>query len=141
MYQVGVNAGTSWDWTHKFWEMAYDGAMKDVKHHHGEGGDDSSDSSDSDDSSDDEQEVARGRAAVAALGKVKSKDKGKASSGSPVVHHRDGTVATASAAELKIAAKLAKDPWGRQVARKRNALVIMLKFKPLMNALLPCWCA
>ena len=98
--------------------MAYDGAMKDVKHHHGEGGaggSDSSDSSDSDDSSDEEGEAAKGKGKVTAVvaAKGNSKGKNKASSGSSVVHHRDGTVASASAAELKIAAKLAKDPWGR----------------------------
>ena len=31
--QVGVDAGPSWDWTCKFWELAYDGAVKDIKHH------------------------------------------------------------------------------------------------------------
>lgn len=30
--QVGVDAGPTWDWTCKFWELAYDGAMKDIKH-------------------------------------------------------------------------------------------------------------
>ena len=29
---MGVDAGPTWDWTCKFWELAYDGAMKDVKH-------------------------------------------------------------------------------------------------------------
>ena len=55
-------------------------------------------SSDSDSSSDEEAVPAR------------SRKKGVA-----VVHHRDGTVASASGAELKIAAQLAKDPWGRWV--------------------------
>ena len=31
--KVGVDAGPSWDWTTKFWELAYDGAVRDIKHH------------------------------------------------------------------------------------------------------------
>ena len=30
--KVGVDAGPSWDWTTKFWELAYDGAVRDIKH-------------------------------------------------------------------------------------------------------------
>lgn len=53
--------------------------------------DDSSSSSGSDSDSSDDDAPPRGKA----------------------VHNRDGTLATASKAELKLAAELAKDPWGR----------------------------
>jgi hypothetical protein len=55
---------------------------------------DTASSSDSDDSSDDDEPAVKG-------GKKK------------VVYNRDGTVASGSAEEMKLAAQLAKDPWGR----------------------------
>ena len=82
-------------------------------------GSDSSDSSDSDDSSDEDEappptgkRLKGNTAAAAAVAGAAKGGKGKGK-GKGVVHHRDGTVASASEAELKIAANLAKDPWGR----------------------------
>ncbi|GAX78692.1 hypothetical protein CEUSTIGMA_g6130.t1 [Chlamydomonas eustigma] len=86
---VGVDKGPSWDWNLKYWEAAYDSAVQKVQHAQDSGSDSDSDS---DSSSSDDEEVVK---------KVQ------------VVQNRDGTLATASAEELKIAAQLAKDPWGR----------------------------
>lgn len=82
--QVGATeSGWKWDW--KYWEDAYKTGLDNVASHSSS----SSDSDSSDGSSDDDEP---------ALG---------------VIMNRDGTVATASADEMKIARRLAKDPWGR----------------------------
>ena len=89
----------------------------------------SSSSDDDSDSSDDDE--PRRRSHATATTTVAS------SSSSGVVHHRDGTVASASAVELKIAAQLAKDPWGRCVLKVSD----VLSHKGLKHGVLRCICA
>lgn len=60
--------------------------------------------SSSDDSSDSDSDSS---------GRRRGGKRARQGKGGAVVVHRDGTLASASADELKIAAELAKDPWGR----------------------------
>lgn len=83
----------SWDWSKNFWADAFDSAATKVQGHKG----DSDDSGSSDDESSEEDEEGPGNERQ----------------GSRLAMNRDGTIATASQAELKLAAELAKDPWGR----------------------------
>ncbi|PNH04765.1 PIN2/TERF1-interacting telomerase inhibitor 1 [Tetrabaena socialis] len=101
---LGVGANTSGNWAQRHWEDAYDNAVQNINHAAS-----SSSSSSSDSDSDSDGGARRGRGARAKRGGPAS----AAGRGSAVVTNRDGTVASASAAELKIAADLAKDPWGR----------------------------
>lgn len=54
--------------------------------------------------------------------------------------NRDGTVATASRAEMKIAKELAKDPWGRSVVSMSKHCAMLQVFNPwAMPAALTPW--
>ncbi|KAG2496546.1 hypothetical protein HYH03_005369 [Edaphochlamys debaryana] len=117
---IGVGAkAAAWEWDKKYWEEAYNSAIQNINHEtsssSSSGGSSASGastsstggtSSSSSDSSDSDSDSGRGR------GKRARKGPAAAGKAGPVVN-RDGTLASASAAELKIAAELAKDPWGR----------------------------
>ncbi|GIL91495.1 hypothetical protein Vretimale_18783 [Volvox reticuliferus] len=116
---VGANA-TSWNWENKYWEDAYNSAIKSINHETSSssssssgsgrtdiGGDGTSSSGSSDSDSDSDSGGATRR-------RGKRARKGSTTAQATVATvNRDGTVASASAAELRIAAELAKDPWGR----------------------------
>mmetsp|Transcript_10449 Transcript_10449/g.18236 ORF Transcript_10449/g.18236 Transcript_10449/m.18236 type:complete len:485 (+) Transcript_10449:109-1563(+) len=133
---AGIGAAGGWDWSHRFWEDAYNSAAQGVKHQ-GEG---TSSSSDSDSSSESDGEaptrVRKGgcrplpkpsqttQTFKSKSKKVVTHPKSDSSSDSDsdvdpkgnvggAQQHRDGTFASHSAAELAISAELAKDPWGR----------------------------
>lgn len=84
---VGADRKPSWDWTENFWDKAFNSAVAQVNHTGN-----SSESSSDDSSSEEDEPLKHGRGAAV---------------------NRDGTLASASNAELKLAAELAKDPWGR----------------------------
>ncbi|GLI60380.1 hypothetical protein VaNZ11_002511, partial [Volvox africanus] len=108
---VGANA-TTWNWEKKYWEDAYNSAIQNINHETSssssgsrstETGGDRKSNSDSDSESGD---ATRRRDKCARNGSITAQ-------ATVATVNRDGTLASASAAELRIAAELAKDPWGR----------------------------
>ncbi|PNW88998.1 hypothetical protein CHLRE_01g054000v5 [Chlamydomonas reinhardtii] len=105
---LGVGADASWNWDRKYWDDAYNSAIQNINHetssNSSSSGSSDGSASSSDDSSDSDSDSS---------GRRRGGKRARQGKGGAVVVHRDGTLASASADELKIAAELAKDPWGR----------------------------